>query len=32
MVKTIELKLVHTAALDTTQTGLFCRVRCGGVN
>jgi len=23
---------IHTAAPDTTQTGLFCRVWCGGVN
>ena len=26
------LKPVHTAMPDTTQTGLFCRVWCGGVN
>jgi len=26
------LKLIHTAAPDTTQTGLFCRVWCDGVN
>ena len=23
---------IHTATPDTTQTGLFCRVWCGGVN
>ena len=27
-----ELKLIHTAAPDTTRTGLFCRVWCGDVN
>ena len=26
------LKLIYTATPDTTQTGLFCRVWCGGVN
>ena len=27
-----DLKLIHTATPDTTQTGLFCRVWCGDVN
>ena len=26
------LKLIHTATPDTTHTGLFCHVWCGGVN
>ena len=26
------LKLIHTDTPDTTPTGLFCRVWCGGVN
>jgi len=26
------LKVIHTAKSHTTQTGLFCRVCCGGVN
>jgi len=26
------LKLIYTATPDTTRTGLFCRVWCGGVN
>ena len=28
----LTLQLIHTATPDMTQTGLFCRVRCGGVN
>ena len=28
----VKWELIHTATPDTTQTGLFCRVWCGGVN
>jgi len=31
LVHTVFLKLIHTATPDSTQTGLYCRVWCGGV-